>query len=139
MLSRFWDAEKTLFSDFFDVDSSLWNWKERMEVPSVNIVENEKDFVIEMAAPGKNRDDFQVEVQDGYLKISCEKEERKEEKEPNFRRKEFSYDYFSRSLALPENCLADEITAKYEHGILHLRLPKKEVVVPKPAKKVKVG
>jgi HSP20 family protein len=93
MISRLWDAEKTLFSDFFGLDGSISKWN-RPEVPSVNVIEEDKQFLIEMAAPGKQRDDFKVEVEDGYLKISCEKEEEKEENKPNFRRKEFSYDFF---------------------------------------------
>lgn len=133
------DAEKSLFSDFFEADGSLWNWKEHMEVPLVNVVEHAKEFVIEMAAPGKKRDDFKVEVEDGYLKISSEKEEEKEENKPNFRRKEFSYDFFSRSLLLPKNSQPENLTAKYENGILRLHLPKKEVTPTQPKKQIKVG
>jgi HSP20 family protein len=138
MLSRLWDAEKSLLSDFFDGNSGLLRWNDNIEVPAMNVVENEKEFLIEVAAPGKRREDFKIEVGENSLTISSEKEEKKEENEPNFRRKEFSYDYFSRTFSLPGNCLPDEITAKYEDGILQLRLPKEQVQPPKPKKQIKV-
>lgn len=124
-----WDLEKDLFD--FDGGSFL--------MPDANIVENEKAFTIELAAPGLERNDFKVEVNNGILTISAEKEEERKEEDKNYRRKEFSYNSFSRSFTLPENSLTDKIEAKYENGILRLYLPKKEVTVSKPAKEIKVS
>ena len=101
--------------------------------------EREKEFRIELAAPGLEKKDFKVEVLNGNLTISAEKKEEKKEETKNYRRKEFSYNSFSRSFTLPDNCMHDKIDAKYENGILHLTLPKKEITVSKPKKEIKVS
>ncbi|MBK9637098.1 MAG: Hsp20/alpha crystallin family protein [Bacteroidetes bacterium] len=108
-------------------------------VPSVNINETDKEFKIEMAAPGLDRKDFKVEVENGVLCISSEKEEESNEEKKNYTRKEYSYSSFSRSFTLPENSLPDKINAKYENGVLNITLPKKEISVSKPAKEIKVS
>ena len=109
-----------------------------MNVPSVNIAEHDKDFMIELAAPGLEKKDFKIEVENDMIMISAEKQEEKKEEKKNFIRKEFSYNSFKRSFRLPENCLYDKIDAKYEHGVLKLLLPKKEVTMHKPTKEIKV-
>lgn len=139
----------SVVSDFFtdrfftpsilDFEGGLLDRGTSLLIPDANITENDKDFTIELAAPGLDKKDFAVEIQDGVLNISAEKEEEKEEKDKNYRRREFSYDSFSRSFTLPENCMTDKIDAKYENGVLHVTLPKKEVTVSKPAKQIKVA
>jgi HSP20 family protein len=109
------------------------------KVPSVNITENDKEFKIEMAAPGLNKEDFKVEVEDGVLHISSEKEAESKEEKKNYTRREYSYNSFSRSFTLPDNSLPDKITAKYENGVLNITLPKKEVTVSKQVKEIKVS
>jgi len=108
-------------------------------VPSANIIENEKDFRIELAAPGLERKDFKVEVDNGLITITAEKEEEETEEKENYRRREYSYNSFNRSFTLPENSLPDKIEAKYDNGILHLTLPKKQVTILKPTKEIKVS
>lgn len=142
-------ALPSVVSDFFtdrfftpsilDFEGGLLDRGTSLLIPDANITENDKDFTIELAAPGLDKKDFAVEIQDGVLNISAEKEEEKEEKDKNYRRREFSYDSFSRSFTLPENCMTDKIDAKYENGVLHVTLPKKEVTVSKPAKQIKVA
>ena len=121
----------------FDFDSDGFDFAKR--VPSVNITENAEEFKIEMAAPGLERKDFKVEVENGVLCISSEKEEESKEEKKNYTRREYSYNSFSRSFTLPENSLPDKINAKYENGVLNITLPKKEVTVSKPAKEIKVS
>lgn len=108
-------------------------------IPSVNITENEKEFEIEMAAPGLERKDIKVEVENNMLCISSEKEEDKKEDKKNYTRREYSYNSFKRSFSLPENSLPDKVNAKYDKGILHIVLPKKEVTVSKLSKEIKVS
>ena len=120
-------------SDFFDMNGGS------LLVPDANIIENEKDYKIDLAAPGLEKKDFKVEILDGVLNISAEKEEEKKEEGKNFRRREFSYNSFKRAFTLPDNLMNDKIDAKYENGILHLTFPKKEVTVSKPAKQIKVA
>jgi HSP20 family protein len=139
VISKFWDAERSLFSDFFDFDANFPNWSREMEVPSANVIEHEKEYAIEISAPGKKKEDFKVEVEDGYLHVSSEKKEETEDNKPNYRRHEFSYNYMSRSFRIPENALPDQIAAKYENGILHLSLPKKEIVPPMEKKAITVS
>lgn len=139
VISKLWDAERSLFSDFFDFDAPFRNWSREMEVPSANVIENENEFSIEISAPGKTKEDFTVEVEDGYLHVSSEKKDEKEENKPNYRRREFSYNYMSRSFRIPENTLPEQVSAKYENGILRLALPKKAIEAPKEKKAIEVS
>lgn len=133
-------SKRTLFPNVFDLDRDFFDFNGgSLLVPDANIIENEKDYKIDLAAPGLEKKDFKVEILDGILSVSAEKEEEKNEEGKNFHRREFSYNSFKRSFTLPDNLLNDKIDAKYENGILHLTLPKKEVTVSKPAKQIKVA
>ena len=107
--------------------------------PSVNIIEDERSFKFELAAPGLNKHDFKVETDNGRLTISCEKEYENREEKQNYFKREFAYDNFSRSFQLPENSMPEKIDAKYENGILKLVLPKKEPTFLKPKKEIKIS
>lgn len=137
------DLFPTLLSDFFDADRFFSpRWLEREfenTIPSVNIKENGKEFNIELAAPGFNKNDFKVSVEDNVLTISAEKKEEKKEEGERFTRKEFSYNTFSRSFTLPQSVNTDKIDAKYTDGILKLCIPKKEAAKALPKKEIKVG
>ena len=139
VISKFWDAERSLFSDFFDFDASFPNWSRELEIPGANVIEHEKEYAIEISAPGKKKEDFKVEIEGDYLHVSSEKKEETEDNKPNYRRREFTYNYLSRSFRIPENALPHEVTAKYENGILHLTLPKKAVEVTKEKKAIQVS
>ena len=129
----------SLFPSIFDFDGDLLDFNGgSLLIPNANIIENEKNFKIELAAPGLERKDFKVEVDNGVLTISAEKKEEKKEEDKNYRRKEFSYNSFSRAFTLPDNSLPDKVEAKYEDGILKITLPKKEITISKPVKEIKV-
>lgn len=96
-------------------------------VPDANIIENSEHYVIELATPGHEREDFNVEINNGILSISAEKEEETKEGGKNFKKREFSFRSFTRSFTLPENLQIDKTDAKYKNGILQLTLPKKEI------------
>lgn len=108
-------------------------------VPNANIIENGKDYQIELAVPGLERKDFKVEVENDILIVSAEKEEEKKTEEKNYRSREFSYNSFYRSFSLPDNLKVDNINAEYHNGVLKITLPKKEVTISKPAKQIKVN
>lgn len=131
------DTRKFFSPRLFDFDGDGFDFPKR--VPSVNITENEKEFSIEMAAPGLEKKDFKVEVENGVLCISSEKEEENNEQKKNYTRREYHYNSFSRSFTLPDNSLPDKINAKYENGVLNITLPKKELTVSKPAKEITVS
>ena len=96
------------------------------DVPAVNIKEEKDKFVLEMAAPGMKKDDFQINLDNYQLTISSEKKEEKKEKEDNYTRREFLYSSFSRSFTLPKTIDIEKIKADYKNGILSVVLPKKE-------------
>lgn len=130
----------TMFSpDLLDFNNNLLNWDISVKSPSTNISESDTAYKIEMAAPGLEKKDFKIEVEDKVLTISSEKEEESKEENENFRRREFSYTSFSRSFQLPMDIISDKIDARYENGILKLSIPKKEVVVSKPRKEIKIA
>lgn len=100
----------------------------RGDIPAVNIQENEKQFIIEVAVPGMKKDDFKINLDNQVLTISKEEKEQKEEKKDNYTRREFVYNSFSRSFRLPKTILVDKIKADYKDGILLIALPKDEKV-----------
>lgn len=96
------------------------------DVPAVNIEEDEKQFILEMAAPGMKKDDFKINLDNQVLTISNEQKVEKEEKKNNYTRREFVYSNFSRAFRLPKTVLVDKIKADYKNGILMVTLPKDE-------------
>ncbi len=112
--------------DFF---GDFWDEEEKRTMPSANIEEEERQFVIEVAAPGYRKEDFRVELsEENVLSISAEqrKDETSEKKERRFTRKEHSYAAFERRFTLPDNVDCEHIDAKYENGLLKVTLPKKQ-------------
>jgi HSP20 family protein len=133
-----------LFDDFFTRDLFDWNARNFSNwgttLPSVNIVENNDNFVVEMAAPGMKKDDFNIELSDDMLTISSEKEVENElNEDERYTRREFSYQAFQRSFQLPKNVVEDsKIHAKYEEGILRILIPKKEEAKKLPPRKIAI-
>lgn len=111
-------------SDFFDED--LFNFKSAHDdwMPAVNIVDNSKNYQIEVAAPGIKKNDFNVVIENGILTVSGKTEVVEEESKKNYTRKEFSSQSFTRSFTLPENVNQDDVEAKYQDGVLKLTLTK---------------
>ena len=98
-----------------------------VSIPAVNIQETEENFLVEVAAPGKTKEDFNIELDKDVLTISSEtKKENKEEEKGKFTRREFSYSTFKRAFSLPETVDSTKINASYENGVLLINLPKKE-------------
>ena len=135
-LIRFSNRMPRLFDHFFDNDLIDWSTRNFSDtdttLPAVNVKEKDDAFEIEMSAPGLKKEDFNVELTNNVLTISCEKKEEDETKDDDgkYTRREFSYQSFNRSFNLPETVDAEKIDAKYEDGILMLSIPKKEEVVP---------
>lgn len=142
-------APKSFFSDFFsDVDRFFENDLLRMpaqigrqfmrNMPATNIRESEKEYTIEVAAPGMAKDDFNIDIDEGMLTISSQKEENTTQEEENFTRREYNYNSFSRSFRLPESVNADDIKARYEEGVLKISVPKREEVSASNRKRVNI-
>lgn len=102
--------------------------------PSVNVIEHENQFNMQLAAPGLEKKDFNIRIENDYLVISAEKKSETEETvKPNFTRREFNYASFKRSFQLDDNINREGITATYENGVLHITLPKKDETWKKPS------
>jgi HSP20 family protein len=121
-------------TDFFETDRFFdADWlKKVQEVPAVNVMEREKEFEIQMAAPGLSKKDFNITIENGVLSIFVEREMENEEKDKNYTRKEYNYTNFVRSFTLPETVKTEKVDAWYENGILRLVLPKEVEAKVKP-------
>ena len=120
-----------LFPRFLDAES-------KQSLPAVNIVESKDDYRIDVAAPGLNKEDFKVNLENNVLTVSSEKEEKQEE-DGKVMRKEFSYYSFSRSFTLPLTVNAEKIRATHKDGILQVIIPKKEEAKEKPSREIKIS
>lgn len=103
--------------------------------PSVNIIEHDAHYALDLAAPGLTKQDFNISIENDHLVISAEKKSEKEETDGRFTRREFSFGSFKRSFHLDDKINREGITAAYEDGVLKLTLPKKEEVAQKSSSK----
>ncbi|HET6542623.1 MAG TPA: Hsp20/alpha crystallin family protein [Chryseolinea sp.] len=126
-------------SDFFD-DDRFFNspWFRGQSLPAVNVKENDKAFEVELAAPGFDRNDFDISVDDGVLTVSGINKREDEKKGGNYTRREFGYSSFSRSFNLPANTSEEDIQAKYEEGVLKLIIAKKNIATAKPKRSIEI-
>ncbi|MGZ5135761.1 MAG: Hsp20/alpha crystallin family protein [Flavitalea sp.] len=133
-----------LNDDFLNRD--LFNWglsnnsNTGTTIPAVNIKETANAFEVEMAAPGMTKKDFRIELDNNVLAITSEKSMEQEQKDDErYSRKEFSYQSFQRTFTLSKEVVDDDkIEARYENGVLHLVIPKKEEAKQKPARKIEI-
>lgn len=118
--------------DFFDTD--LLDLPARMlgpgffrdpEFPLVNIRDLDKEFKVELAVPGYSKENLKVEVSEGILTVSSEQRSEKESGQDGWKRREFSYNSFSRSFQLPENADPESVKASFTDGVLNLSINKK--------------
>ena len=114
----------------------------RSSVPAVNVRETKDTYELEVAAPGMNKQDFKVELDNNMLVISAEKESKREEQDEqeNYSRREFSYQSFVRTFSLPESLVqGDKVSARYDDGILHITVPKTEEAKVKPGRQIQIS
>ena len=127
-----------LFNDLFENVVSTPDFR-RSTVPTVNIIESDDNYRLEMAAPGLKKEDFKINVENDRLIVSSEKKTEASDKNEKYTRQEFSYSSFLRSFTLPEVVNLEAINANYENGILSLTLPKKEEAKPKAPREIKIS
>jgi HSP20 family protein len=128
------------FSNFFDeaFTKEFFNWDDKNfaanggTLPSVNVRETDKEYFIELAAPGLKKEDCKVEMKNDMLTISAERKDEKEEKRGDFTRREFNYSSFCRSFYVPDLAEKNKVDAKYEDGMLTIMMAKKMLEEPKP-------
>jgi HSP20 family protein len=111
----------------------LFEGRQREWSPAIDVVRENGDLVVRADVPGIKPEEVKIEVEDDILTVSGEHEERKEEKDKNFLRRERRYGSFSRSMTLPPGVEAKKIKAKTHDGIVEVTIP-----LPQEAKKEKV-
>ena len=131
------------WNDLFNMNNlfdNMWPDKFGKGFPAVNISETEKSYAVEVAAPGFQKGDFKIKVDDDILTISAESkiENESDDKQREYTRREYSYSSFTRSFRLPDNVKDDSISAGYKDGVLKLELPKSATQV-KATKDIQVN
>ena len=114
-----------MFDDFFDTE---WMKKTNATAPAINVIETDTEYKVEVAAPGMNKEDFNIHVDESAnLVIAMEKktEKKEEDKKSRYLRREFSYTKFQQTLILPEDVVKDTINASMNDGVLNIELPRK--------------
>ncbi len=136
-------ALSSWIEDWFgkDMPGSLFsNMNTGVSMPAVNIKETGENYLVEVAAPGMEKSDFDISLDNNLLTISSEREHTSEHKDDEkFTRREFSYTSFRRTFTLPETVAAEKISAMYKDGILLIDLPKKDQAKKKPVRTIKIS
>ena len=126
----------SIFDDFFGDEFMGFPVNRQFATPAVNIIEQDKQFNIQIAAPGMTKDDFKISINDNnelVLHLEKKPEDGKtDEKKGTWLRREFSYASYSQSFTIPDEVEEDKITARMENGVLNILLPKKEQIVTEP-------
>lgn len=136
MNRNLWMPEE--FNDFFDTDFMP---RVNATAPAINVKESEKDYTVELAAPGLTKDDFNVNIDnDGNLHIKIENKSNKkdEDKKSHYLRREFSYSKYEQTLLLPDDVEKDKIAASVNHGVLTVELPKLVKAEEKTARQIEI-
>jgi HSP20 family protein len=98
----------------------------RRWVPAMDLVEDKNDLVLRADLPGLSEDDVDIEVKDGVLTISGERKTEEKKEEEGYYRVERAFGRFSRSLSLPDGIDPEQVKAKFDNGVLEVRIPKPE-------------
>jgi HSP20 family protein len=126
-------------SNLFDDDFFPVLTNRTSSMPAVNIKENEKSFLLELAVPGMDKKNLKIDINEDVLTISSESNNESEEEKDGYKRKEFSYLSFCRSFYIPDNVNKDKIEANYKDGILNVELPKVEEEKNKITRQIKIS
>ena len=132
----------SLLDNFFGRDMLDFDETQRTgSMPAVNIKEGDNEYNIEVAAPGMEKGDFKLNLDNNILTISSEKQQHQEEKNEKgeYTRREFSYQSFRRSFTLPDSADSDSINASYKDGILQIAIPKKEEAKKKEPRTIDIS
>jgi HSP20 family protein len=128
----------TVFNSLFDADLMPHT---AATAPAINVLESDKDYTVELAAPGLKKEDFNVNINDeGNLVIKMEQkqEDKEEDKKDHYLRREFSYSKYEQTLILPDDVEKDSISARMENGVLTVQLPKMQQTVTKAGRQIEV-
>ena len=127
----------SLMNEFFNDDFGLNFFNRNYSVPSVNSIENNDSFEIDLAVPGMKKEDFTIELNDKVLVISSETSNTMEN--DKMRLNEFNFSSFQRSFRVPDSVDHEKIKANYKNGILKIKLPKRKESISKPNRVINIG
>ena len=127
----------SLINEFFNDDFGMNFLNRSHSVPSVNSIENNDSFEIDLAVPGMKKEDFTIELNDKVLVISSETSNTMEN--DKMRLNEFNFSSFQRSFRVPDSVDHDKIKANYKNGILKIKLPKRKESISKPNRVINIG
>jgi HSP20 family protein len=122
----------SFFTDFFNLPTTWGNTSTNSGSVLANVTQTPQAYFLELNVPGRNKEDFKINIEKGLLSVSFEKKEEQKEEGVQAIRREFTFNNFKRSFSLDEKIDAGNIHAKYENGILKIELPKKEQVKEEP-------
>ena len=126
-----------VFNDFFYNNNMP---KTNATAPAINVLENENEYTVELAAPGLRKEDFDISINnDGDLVIKMEKKNEVKDEKAHYLRREFAYSKYEQTLILPDDVNKDEVGAKMNDGVLNITLPKLNKSVQKVARQIEVG
>lgn len=112
----------SIFNDLFDSEYSI---KKSSNVPAINVLEDDNEYRIEVAAPGMTKEDFSISLtNEDYITISLEKKNKEEDNKKKYLRREFSFSKFQQTLSMPDDVDRDNISASMQNGILTINLCK---------------
>ena len=127
----------TVFNDFFDNDFMP---RANATAPAINVIETPEEYTVELAAPGLKKEDFNVNInEEGNLVVKMEKKIEQEDKKAHYLRREFNYTKFEQTLLLPDDVEKAKISARVEHGVLNVTLPKTEQARTKVERQIEIG
>ena len=129
----------TVFNDFFDTDFMP---RVNSTAPAINVKESDKAYTVELAAPGMKKEDFNVHINDEgnlVVKMESKQEHKDEDKSTRYLRREFSYSKYEQTLILPDDVKKDAISARVEHGVLTVELPKIVEEKVKVSRQIEIG
>ena len=126
-----------VFNDFFDNNNMP---KTNATAPAINVLENETEYTVELAAPGLRKEDFDISINnDGDLVIKMEKKNEVKDEKAHYLRREFAYSKYEQTLILPDDVDKDKVGARMSDGVLNITLPKLNKSVQKVARQIEVG
>ncbi|WP_179857767.1 Hsp20/alpha crystallin family protein [Prevotella intermedia] len=126
-----------VFNDFFYNNNMP---RTNATAPAINVLENETEYTVELAAPGLRKEDFDISINnDGDLVIKMEKKNEVKDEKAHYLRREFAYSKYEQTLILPDDVDKDKVGARMSDGVLNITLPKLNKSVQKVARQIEVG
>ena len=129
----------SVFNDLFDADFMP---RANATAPAINVKESDKEYTVEVAAPGMKKEDFNVHINDEgnlIIKMEQKQEHKEEDKNTRYLRREFNYSKYEQTLILPDDVKKDAISARVEHGVLTVVLPKLVEEKVKVSRQIEIG